>query len=756
MTTTSYASNGVFEEEAFELLNDLENALLQAEETPDDAEVIARIFRALHTIKGSAAMFGYENISAFLHKVESIFDLVRNGGLSVSRQLIDLTLSAADEVRRMLEEKPGSGQNHPRAGKIVASFEAFLDVNGSKGKDTSGLPQRASHQRTVDEIITYRIRFNPHSNIFINGTNPLPLLAELADIGDASIVARLDRIPPLDEIEPEDCYTCWDIVLTTTRDINAVRDIFIFVEDSAEITIEPVDGEGFQDQGSDYKRLGEILVEKADITSETLSQALEAKKPIGKILIESGGVAPESVESALIEQQRVREIRETRQSNQAASSVRVASDKLDGLVNLVGELVTVEARLNRFAGKIKDPDLVSIAEEVERLTRDLRDSTMSMRMLPIGTTFGRFKRLVRDLSGELGKEVELVTSGASTELDKTVIERLNDPLVHLIRNSIDHGIESPEARIAAGKPPKGTVHLSARHSGAQVVIEIEDDGAGLDGERIREKALAKGLISSAAQVTDREIFNLIFMPGFSTAKQVTSVSGRGVGMDVVKTSLEALRGSADIESTRGIGTKITLKLPLTLAIIEGLLVGVGDGFFVLPVSYIEECVEVKANKEGLTHQGSRLLDVRGRLVPCISLKNLYEKDGEGSATDSQSSEFPGASRYHENPSSSHSEREGEARTALPGEEGATRAPLVEQAVIVNTGAQKVGLVVDNVVGEMQAVMKNLGSVYRKTEGISGATILGDGQIALIVDVPQLVEGVERREMARGLKGACQA
>jgi two-component system chemotaxis sensor kinase CheA len=702
MTATGYTSNGVFEEEAYELLNDLENGLLQAEETPDDPEIIARIFRALHTIKGSAAMFGFDNISAFLHKVESVFDLVRNGCLSVSKPLIDLTLSAGDEVKRMLDARPGSGQDHSRADKIAASFETFLNAHEPKGEGSSKPLPPASDNRTVDETATYRIRFSPHPDVFTNGTNLVPLLAELADLGDASVIARIEGIPPLEEIEPEACYTYWDIILTTASHINQIRDVFIFVEDSAEIAIEPVDGECFQDEGSDYKRLGEILVEKGDVTPDKLNQVLDARKPIGEMLVEAGETSREGVESALVEQQRVREIRESRKSSEAGTSIRVASDRLDELVNLVGELVTVDARLSRFAGKSKDLELGAIAEEVERLTRDLRDSTMSMRMLPIGTTFGRFKRLVRDLSGELGKEVELVTSGASTELDKTVIERLNDPLVHLIRNSIDHGIEPPETRVADGKPRMGTVHLSAKHSGAQVVIEIEDDGAGLNRERIREKAIAKGLISSTAQLSDREIFNLIFMAGFSTADQVTSVSGRGVGMDVVKTSIEALRGSAEVESIAGMGTKIRLKLPLTLAIIEGLLVGVGDGFFVLPVSYIEECVEVKGNEDGYGGQGNRLLTIRDKLVPCISLRNLYETGGKGSA--------------------------------------------VEQAVIVNMGSQQVGLVVDNVVGEMQAVMKNLGSVYRKTEGISGATILGDGQIALIVDVPQLVEGVERREM----------
>lgn len=701
MTATGYTSNGLFEEEAFELLSDLESALLQAEETPEDPDIISRIFRALHTIKGSAAMFGYDNISAFLHQVENVFDLVRNGRLSVSRRLIDLTLSVADEVRRMLETKPGDEQDGSQVDDIVACFSAFLQNDRPHEVRTE---KPTIEKRS--ETLTYRIRLRPHSNIFSNGTNLLPLFAELSELGSMSSIAHLDSIPSLEKIDPEACYIRWDIIFTSQADENSIRDVFIFVEDAMDLNIETVDGAYVvRGEDPDYKRLGEILLEKGDVAQETLRQALEAKKPIGEILIESGGVSPASVESALVEQKRVREIRESKKSNEAASSVRVASEKLDALVNLVGELVTVDARLGRFAAEFKDAELVSIAEEVERLTADLRDSAMSMRMLPIGTTFGRFKRLVRDLSAELGKEVELATSGASTELDKTVLERLNDPLVHLIRNSIDHGIESPEARIVAGKPRIGRVHLSASHSGAHVVIEIEDDGAGLDKEKLKEKAIAKGVIPANAQLSERDAFNLIFVPGFSTAEKVSAVSGRGVGMDVVKTSLEALRGSIEIESARGRGTRIRLKLPLTLAIIEGLLVGIGDAFFVLPVSFIEECVEIKTGENGRGGQRSALMDVRGGLVPCINLRSVYLTAGE--------------------------------------------RPSVQQAVIVKAGAQKVGLVVDNVVGEMQAVMKNLGSMYRKTEGISGATILGDGRIALIVDVQQLVETMERQEAAGG-------
>jgi two-component system chemotaxis sensor kinase CheA len=333
---------------------------------------------------------------------------------------------------------------------------------------------------------------------------------------------------------------------------------------------------------------------------------------------------------------------------------------------------------------------------VERLISELRDTTLTMRMLPIGSTFSKFKRLVRDLSAELGKEIDLETSGADTELDKTVIEKLNDPLVHLIRNSIDHGIEMPEVRKASGKPSKGIVHLAAQHSGDSVLVTIRDDGAGLDKERIKAKAIERGLITPASELTDKEIFNLIFAPGFSTAQKVTSVSGRGVGMDVVKKAIEALRGTIDIDSTCGKGSVITLRIPLTLAIIETLLVRINQSFFVLPLSIVEECVELTRADVEATH-GRHLANVRGELTPYIKLREQF------AITDSQ--------------------------------------PDIEQIVILSVGGKRVGFVVDDVVGEHQTVIKTLGKLYRDVRGISGATILGDGTVALILDPGLLVEAV---------------
>ncbi len=427
---------------------------------------------------------------------------------------------------------------------------------------------------------------------------------------------------------------------------------------------------------------------------------LDSQKRLGQVLVESELVTPGQISSALVEQQQVRQQRQQKKVDAGASSIRVPADRLDYLVDMVGELVTVQARLSQAAATRQDSELTSIAEEVERLTAELRDCTLNIRMLPIGTTFSKFKRLVRDLSLELGKDIELKTAGAETELDKTVIEKLSDPLVHLIRNSLDHGIETPEEREAAGKPATGTVLLEAVHSGDSVVIEIRDDGRGLDPERLLAKAVDKGLVAADSQLAEGEIFELIFAPGFSTAKTVTDVSGRGVGMDVVKRSIDALRGTIGIQSEPGVGTTISIRIPLTLAIVESLLVKVGQDSFVLPLAAVEECVELTREDVAKAH-GRNLVPVRGQLVPYIPLRERFA--------------------IHEEP------------------------PAIEQVVVTGVGGNRVGFVVDHVVGEHQTVIKSLGRMYRDVQGISGATILGDGSVALILDLPHLVERSEFEE-----------
>jgi two-component system, chemotaxis family, sensor kinase CheA len=690
-----------FREEAYELLAELESALLELEKTPDDKEQIGRAFRAMHTIKGSGGACEFNDVVKFTHELETVFDRIRNGKVKVTQEIIDLTLSARDQIKAMFDcYYQGGSVDEARSREILARFRDLVPGSAGAEKAKAAANRSAAPETNGARAVTYRIRFRPHPEIFAQGTDPLLLLAELGELGPSKVVANTDALPPIEDADPHACLTSWDVILTTDRGMNAIQDVFIFVKDNSDLTIDVIDEEGRADRDAAYKKLGEILLERGDVSSEELHKALISKKKVGEMLVETGAVASAKVESALAEQQHVREMRESRRGADVASSIRVATEKLDSLVNLVGELVTVQARLNQTALSLGNPELLSVAEEVERLTGSLRENTMNIRMLPIGTTFSKFKRLVRDLSSELGKEIELTTAGAATELDKTVIERLSDPLVHIIRNSIGHGIEPPAERVATGKPKTGTIHLSAVHSGAHVLISVSDDGAGLDAGAIRAKAAEKGLIQPDAALSERELWELILAPGFSTAKQVTGVSGRGVGMDVVKRAIDALRGTIEIVSEKGRGTTITLKLPLTLAIIDGFLTTIGAEHFIFPLSLVEECVELDRTDTGGS-RGRHLAHVRGDIVPYISLREHFQLGGTPSA--------------------------------------------FEQIVISGVDGKRVGFVVDTVVGEHQTVLKSLGRYYQNVEGISGATILGNGTVALILDIPKLVRMVERQE-----------
>ena len=650
-----------FREEARELLVELEASLLELEKTPADADLIGRVFRAMHTVKGSGAMFGFDEIASFTHGIETVYDAVRNGKLPVTKALIDQTLRAGDQIRRMVDAPDGAPVADEQTETIVQSFRDMLREGSDPAKNEVGPtpPPGESAVETLDCQTTYRIRFRPGKGLFSSGTNPLLLLRELCELGTGRVLALTEQIPPLAEIDPEACYTAWDVILTTRRDRNAIRDVFIFVEDDCELTIDVIDEEEGVDAEQGAGRLGEILLDRGAIKPEALKEALGAHKRIGELLVDSGAVGADQVQAALAEQQHIRQIREKRQATDSTASIRVPAERLDRLVNMVGELVTVQSRLSQLSGQGNDSALLQVAEEVERLTAELRDNTMSIRMLPIGTMFSKFQRLVRDLSTELGKEIVLKTEGAETELDKNVIEKLNDPLVHLIRNCIDHGIEKPEVRRESGKPAQGTVRLEAEHSGASVLIRIRDDGAGLDGEAIRNKAIEKGLVTPEAVLSEKELFSLILMPGFSTARQVTNVSGRGVGMDVVKRGIDALQGTIEITSHKGAGTVISLKLPLTLAIIDGLLVRIGVSHYIMPLSAIEECVELTRRDVDAAH-GKHLAEIRGEIVPYIRLRDQFGIEGD--------------------------------------------VPEIEQIVTARIDGQRIGFVVDEVVGEHQPVL----------------------------------------------------
>lgn len=691
----------VFREEAGELLAELETALLELEDAPGDQELVAKVFRAMHTIKGSGAMFGFEAIASFTHEVETVFDIVRNGQLSVTPQLISLSLAARDHILSLLEAEPdGSGTDAAKGEELKNAFRGLLP-GAAETTGPSAAEPRFDHSADQEPEVTYRIRLRLPQDAIFRGTRPDALLLELTSLGRSRVVAQTDAIPLLDAFAAETCHVYWDVILTTAQGFNAIKDVFIFVEDEVELKIEMIDDGLSEESAVDYKRLGEILLDRGDLTAADLAAILAESKPLGRKLIDSSKVHPDKIEAALQEQQQVREVRAQRQqqaqAQEQAGSVRVPAERLDDLVNLVGELVTVQARLSQAAATRQDSELLAIAEEVERLTAELRDSSLNMRMLPIGTTFSKFKRLVRDLSQDLGKQIELQTDGGETELDKTVIEKLGDPLVHLIRNSLDHGIEAPDVRLAAGKPKTGTVFLGAAHSGDSVVITITDDGKGLDREAILAKGVEKGLIAADANLSEAEIFNLIFAPGFSTAKVVTGVSGRGVGMDVVKRAIDALRGTIAIQSEKGVGSTISIRIPLTLAIVESLLVKVGGDAYALPLSIVEECVELSREDIARAH-GRHLVNVRGQIVPYIPLRQQFGIE-----------EAP---------------------------------PAIEQVVITRVNGQRIGFVVDQVVGEHQSVIKTLGRMCKDVKGLSGATILGDGSVALILDIPHLASCAE--------------
>ncbi|MEI7816785.1 MAG: chemotaxis protein CheA, partial [Desulfuromonadales bacterium] len=657
-----------YREEASELLAELETSLLDLEETPDDDDLINRVFRAMHTIKGSGAMFGFDEIALFTHEVETVFDMVRNGKMTVTKPLLDLTLKSRDHISYLLSMPLGEEVDRSDGDEIIAGLRQLVPKPEIAQKGSATVPNINLPELSENELVnesTWRIRFRPAHNILMCGTNPISLINELRGLGVAHVVAQMDDVPALNELISENCYMFWDVILTTTCGVDAIRDVFIFVEDDCDIKIELIDSSGLIDREEGYKKLGDILVERGDLSPVEMQKVLMLQKRFGELLVEQGIVSPEKVQSALVEQQHVKSVRKERseiQPQEPAASIRVPAERLDQLINLVGEMVTVQAHLSQVSMAGGDPTFIAISEEVERLTNELRDTALNIRMLPIGSTFSKFKRLVRDLSSELGKEIEMETFGAETELDKTVIEKLNDPLVHIIRNSIDHGIEMPEARRAAGKSSHGTVYLGAEHSGDSVLITIRDDGAGLDRDTIRAKAIERGLLSAHADVSDKEIYSQIFAPGFSTAAKVTSVSGRGVGMDVVKRGIEGLRGSISVDSVRGTGTTITLKIPLTLAIIDSLLVKIGTDHFVLPLAAIEECIELTREDVKNSH-GRNLANVRGAIIPYIPLRQHFR------ITDNR--------------------------------------PEIEQIVIADIHGTKVGFVVDHVVGEHQTVIKTL-------------------------------------------------
>ncbi|SEO87647.1 two-component system, chemotaxis family, sensor kinase CheA [Methylobacterium sp. ap11] len=675
----------VFLTEASELLDRLESTLLDLGDRPQDRALIDTAFRALHTIKGSGAMFGFAQVATFTHDFETAFDLVRQGEVSVSRALIDVSLSAKDYIRLLIENPDGTDA-------VIGA--AILDelqrlVRPGAGADAPQVPVPA--EAPLPEAAADRpdwhlgLAFDP--DILRNGTNPLALLDELRDLGARSVTARTDAVPDLAALDPARLHLGWDVVMPGSVTREAIEDVFLFVSDEMTLTLRPA--AGFDPTAEPAAPLPEPAAPEAPVVQAQVRDVL-ARDALAR-----DALAPEAAEPAPVA---APPAAARRTDDQAVTTVRVQAERLDALMDRVGELVIAQARLNQIAALRSDPAVKAVAEEIERLAAALRDTTMGIRMVPIGSLFGRFRRLVHDLSRDLGKPVAFVTEGEDTELDKTVIERLADPLVHLIRNAIDHGIEAPERRAAGGKAPTGRILLKAEHAGAQVLITVRDDGAGLDTARIRAKAEENGLLSPGTPLSDHEVHQFLFAPGFSTAREVSALSGRGVGMDVVKKTIESLRGSIDLATQQGAGSAFTLRLPLTLAIIEGLLIRVGDGHYVIPLSAVEECVELpEADREA---RGRSLLNIRGELVPYLRLRELFGCDV---------------------PSEPH-----------------------QMVIITALAGERVGFVADQIVGSHQTVIKSLSKLHADVTMFSGATILGDGSAALILDVPQLLAAGQAR------------
>ena len=672
-----------FIDESFDLLNTMEDDLLFLEENPEEESHIQSVFRSAHTIKGSAGMFGFRHISEFAHAFENALDTIRSGSQKISKEMIDIALKGKDHLRELLQE----GNKEPSDTLKARSEEILAHLAGiSKNTDSKTEPVLTKRQSREQEK-TYRVSFAPDKEIFNKGSNPLLLIRELEELGEITSFAEISGVPILSRLDPEQLFIRWEIVLTTSRTFEEIQDVFIFVESSSKIIIEELEKDQYLNEDGQPKRLGEILVDNGYLSSRELNNILVNHKLIGAKLTEAGLVDETIIESALHIQEHFKKKTDGQQKEQLQSSLRVSSTRLDQLIDLVGELVTVQARLNGISDNLKDDTLMGVSEELERLIDDLRDNAMSLRMVPIGSTFAQFKRLVRDLSQELGKEIEMETSGGETELDKSVISKLHDPLVHIIRNAIDHGMEMPEERARHGKDRKGRIRLEAVHAGASVLIIIKDDGAGINAEKVKARAVERGLLNARDNPTDAELYQLLFAPGFSTAEKVTNVSGRGVGLDVVAKNIQSLSGSVMVESVPGKGTAFTLNLPLTLAIIDGLRVSIGNDIFIIPLGVVESCLEIDST--GIDAR-RRMINHRGSLLPFLDLADYLEIPDNSST--------------------------------------------LKQMVIIESRLGKIGLLVDEVLGDHQTVIKNLGSMFRDQKIFSGATIMGDGSIALIVDI----------------------
>lgn len=655
-----------FIHEAQELLKDLEEALLVLEDDYSDLQKVGDVFRVMHSLKGSANMFGFNKVGEVTHDLENIYDQIRSQEKSLDKTILNISLKTLDHINVLINNGDEIDENQHL--DLLNEIKTLVGSNDTTSEGGSS-PKSAS----VKKLKSYYIEVIPDQDILSNGTNPLFLIEDLNNLGKSYVRAITDQIPEWENLNPSECYVFWQLVLITDEDESEIDDVFIFVEDECSVKKE--------------------LISDNDISLITeVESYLSSEETFDLATLKELNSAPSKEKKAAVKQ--------TQKQGLTDTFIRVSSSKIDDLMGLVSQLVTAQGSLNLFAENSEDQKLLDISEHVQKLSRQLRDITFSMSLIPLDSIMVRFKRMVRDLSDSLDKKIQFVVEGADTELDKNIIDNLADPLMHMLRNSLDHGIESPSERIKKGKSETGLVKFKAYHSGAYVNIEISDDGKGLDPEVIRKKSIEKGIITAEDKLSESEILDLIFAPGFSTATLVTDVSGRGVGMDVVKTNIHELRGDVSIESVLGEGTKFKIRLPLTMSIIDGLQIRVLNQDYVLPLFSIEKCYETRYHQ--LQESQSNILMLDEEPVPYIFLK---EEFGTVDNTDN-----------------------------------------IMQTIVVEVEGKKVGIIVDEIVGELQAVIKPLGAYYKQQDIFSGSTILGDGTVALILDPDRIYKNYMNKEL----------
>lgn len=681
-----------FLEESFEGLELMESSLLNLDDS--DAEVINAIFRAAHSIKGGASTFGFDQVANFTHVAETLLDQVRSGKRQIDKELVNLLLQSVDCIRTLLiAARDGEECSDPQIQTVADQLQALLengvdeDVGASSDSENAGDSSDASPDESAKGWV---VVFEPDRGLLLTGNEPLLMFQALRDLGELTVIPNTSELPLFANIDQQELYLSWTLQLETNATQEEVLEVFEWVEDECEISIDPLTS-GNSTDSAELERPASAEDEKTaapeDPGKDSATAPSEKEKPKAAETAKPASTAKPAKKAAV-----------------ESSSIRVDIDKVDALINRVGELVITQSMLGQVGLELEDlehhatENLYEGLSQLERNTRDLQEEVMRIRMLPISFVFNRFPRMVHDISQKLGKKVELKLSGESTELDKTVMEKIGDPLVHLVRNSLDHGLESPEDRVAAGKDETGTVNLNAFHQGGYIVIEIIDDGRGLNKERILSKAIDNGLVTPDQPLTDDEINGLIFMPGFSTAEEVSDLSGRGVGMDVVRRNIESLGGHVSVKSEEGVGSTFAVSLPLTLAILDGQLIRVSENeTYVVPLVSIVESLLVSTDSMNAIAGEESLYRFRDEYIPLLNLHKLFQ---------------------------------------LPGEPKPLDQCLL---VVVEGGGCKVGLLVDDLLSQQQVVIKSLESNYKRIDGLSGATILGDGSVALIVDVSGVVK-----------------